>query len=388
VTTTMTTAVAYGAGCSVVTTPHEQEIALQTNTFAFATLRGDERSIPAANHAARRAWRSRKGLAAAGMALAVTLLPDLHACADSAQLLWEVKGLENPESVLFDAARQRLYVSNVNGNPTDADGNGYLSLLSMEGELLTPRWVDGFNAPKGMALVDKQLYVSDIDRLIVVDVETARITATYQVPQARFLNDVTADADGNVYVSDMFDNAIYRLSGSALALWLRDAALDSPNGLLAETDRLLVVSWGDTGTDQRAPIPGAPRAVHWGDRSVSILSDKRIGHLDGVELAVAQPAESSTTSEDGHATSSAVQTTAEQAEAGDSAAPVDDRKYLITDWVNGRLLLWDEGADEAETLLDLPQGSADIGVIPAAGIVLVPLMADGIVQAYRLVGDD
>ncbi|MEM9384830.1 MAG: ATP/GTP-binding protein [Pseudomonadota bacterium] len=296
------------------------------------------------------------------LVLLTALANPLLADDDEPSLLWEAAGFEAPESVRYDAERERLYVSNINGNPTDKDGNGYLSLLSPSGEVLMARWLAGFDAPKGMALVGKKLYVSDIDRLVVVDVEAAEIVATYDAPEAKFLNDVTADASGRVYVSDMGDNTIYRLNGTAFDVWLRDSALDSPNGLLAEEDRLLVASWGVVGQGADVQL-GVMRAVSWEDRSVSALDGAGIGHLDGLEkLPSAEDAEGE-----------------------------GDGQYLITDWVNGVLFTWAEGDDGDSKLtlaLDLPAGSADIGTLPGEGVVIVPLMKDGIVQAYSLPDDE
>ncbi len=295
---------------------------------------------------------------------ATPLLADDH----EATLLWEATGFANPESVRYDAARKRLYVSNINGRSADKDGNGYLSLLSPTGEVLAARWLDGFDAPKGMALAGSKLYVSDISGLVVVDVEAGEIIATYDAPEAKFLNDVTRDADGRVYVSDMGDNTIYRLDGTDFGVWLRDSALDNPNGLLAETDRLLVASWGTAGQGAAAKL-GAMRAVSWQDRSVSALDPGGFGHLDCLE---ALPSDDMTSDE--------------------QDVSEESNRYLITDWINGVLFTWTEGADgegELERTLDLPAGSADIGTLPGKGIVIVPLMRDGVVQAYRLPsGDD
>ena len=49
---------------------------------------------------------------------------------------WSAEGFKAPESALLDEARGVLYVSNVNGNPTDKDGNGYISKLSPDGTVI------------------------------------------------------------------------------------------------------------------------------------------------------------------------------------------------------------------------------------------------------------
>ena len=47
--------------------------------------------------------------------------------------------------------------------------------------------------------------------------------------------------------------------------------------------------------------------------------------------------------------------------------------------------LYHVGPDgRAQQVLDLPQGSADIGIMPADRVVLVPMMNEGEVVAYRV----
>ena len=91
---------------------------------------------------------------------------------------WSAEGLKAPESALLDEARGVLYVSNVNGNPTDKDGNGYISKLSPDGTVTQAEWVTGLDAPKGLALHDSTLYVSDIDKLVAIDVGSGKIVNT------------------------------------------------------------------------------------------------------------------------------------------------------------------------------------------------------------------
>ena len=104
-------------------------------------------------------------------------------------MVWETTGFKNPESVLPDPGGEFAYVSNVDGQPTEKDGKGFISKISLkDGTVIAPQWATGLNGPKGMALVKGRLYVSDIDRLVEIDTETGKIVASYdgagrQVPQ-------------------------------------------------------------------------------------------------------------------------------------------------------------------------------------------------------------
>ena len=65
-------------------------------------------------------------MAAGGLLLASVAL------AAEPQPVWEAKGLDAPESALPDPGAGVIYVSNIDGQPLDADGNGYIAKLSSD----------------------------------------------------------------------------------------------------------------------------------------------------------------------------------------------------------------------------------------------------------------
>ena len=261
--------------------------------------------------------------------------------------VWETGGFKQPESVLYDAKRGVLYVSNVNGVPNEKDGNGYISMVAPGGTVVSEQWVAGLNAPKGMAVDGDLLYVSDIDQLVAINVNSARVVARYPAPSAKFLNDVAVDGAGRVYVSDMLDDAIYVLDQKTFGLWLRDSALASPNGLLVEGNRLVVGAWGVLTGGFSTKVPGHLKTVALDSKAVASLGDgTAVGNLDGVEA-------------DGQGS------------------------YLATDWIGGGLFRISPSGS-AEKVLDLNPGSADLEYIGPRKLAIVPMMNDGTVAAYRL----
>jgi len=269
------------------------------------------------------------------------------ASAAEPELAWQLDGLKQPESAVFDAKREVLYVSNVDGGPMDQDGKGQIAKVSPDGALIDAEWVTGLDAPKGMALHGDTLYVSDIDRLVAIDVEAGEVAKSHQAADAQFLNDVTVDAEGRVYVSDMMDNTIYRLAGDDFEAWLRDEALEQPNGLLAEEDRIVVGAWGVMTDGFATKTPGHLKSVDLQTKVVTSLGEGTpIGNLDGVE-------------------------------------PDGRGSYLVTDWMAGRLLRIDP-AGGVEELLDLEQGSADLEYIAERQLAIVPMMNNDKLVAYRI----
>jgi sugar lactone lactonase YvrE len=261
--------------------------------------------------------------------------------------VWEATGLKGPESAVYDPARNVIYVSNVNGEPAAKDGTGFVAKLAPDGTVTELEWVEGLDAPKGMALVGDTLYVADNDVLVAIDVASGQIEQRHAAAGAKFLNDVTADQQGRVYVSDMMTNSIWRLEGGQFSEWLRDEALENPNGLLAEDGRLLVGSWGRMAEDFSTKVPGHMKVVDVATKRISPLGDTTpVGNLDGVE-------------------------------------PDGRGGYTATDWLNGAI--FHVAADgKATRLLDLNQGSADHEFIEQDRLVVLPMMTDNKVVAYRL----
>ena len=100
-----------------------------------------------------------------------SLLCTSLAHAEKPTLAWETDaGFKQPESTVYDADRDVLYVSNINGQGTDKDGNGYISKVALDGTVTESEWVTGLDGPKGLAIVGDKLYVSDITALVEIDI--------------------------------------------------------------------------------------------------------------------------------------------------------------------------------------------------------------------------
>lgn len=154
---------------------------------------------------------------------------------------WKTEAkLEVPESVKYYEKGNCLFVSNVAGNPSEKDGNGFISKLSLDGRIQSLKWVDGLDAPKGMAIAEGILYVSNIDELVLIDIKKATVIKRIKQPKAKFLNDVTITTSGDVLISDSGTSTIYIAKGNELAVWLKNEGWGRINGLFAEEDYVLV----------------------------------------------------------------------------------------------------------------------------------------------------
>jgi sugar lactone lactonase YvrE len=282
------------------------------------------------------------------VALTATLIAfSTEAAAAAPKLLWETKGLAQPESVVEDPATGVIYVSNINGAVMQKDGNGFISRLTADGKMLERQWVKGLNSPTGLALHDRTLYAADVDQLIEINAASGEILKRYDAKGAVFLNDVVVDDEGTVYVSDTPMNTIWRLKDGSFEPWVANDALNGPNGLLVQGNTLIVASLGKIQSQGQKKELGTLLAVSLDDQKVSkIGKGELIGNLDGLQA-------------------------------------IQPGVYLVTDWAQGALYRVD-AKGKVDELIDLNQGSADLSYLPGKKMLLIPMMLDNSLVAYRL----
>ncbi len=276
--------------------------------------------------------------------------------------LWETPAnLKNPESVAYASKQNVLFVSNMNGEPDQKDQNGFISKVSpSNGSIIKLNWITALNAPKGIAISNdnSKLYVADITDLVEIDIASGKIIKRFNAPGSSLLNDVVADNQGNIYVSDTNVNTIYKLdtnlgnstSSPELQAWLQDPQLNSPNGLhMGDNDNnIIVVSIGPVSK----PVGGI-EVIDVKNKTITSLGEQGttspLGGLDGIE------------------------------------SDASNTHYYVTDNPAGKV--YDVNADGTgyKTLIDLnTQGAADLGSIPGQSTIIIPLTQDNKLVAYKL----
>lgn len=150
--------------------------------------------------------------------------------------------LQVPESVLFDGPNNVLYVSLIDGKPDGKDGKGGIAKVGTDGKIIDANWVTGLSAPKGMAISKGMLYVTDLADLVEIDLASGKISKKTPVEGAVFLNDVSADKQGNIYFTDMRAGKIHLLKDGQVTTVLD--SINNPNGVLAVEDGILFTESG------------------------------------------------------------------------------------------------------------------------------------------------
>jgi sugar lactone lactonase YvrE len=157
--------------------------------------------------------------------------------------LWQTSAtLKTPESAVLHKKTNTLYFSNIDGKPDSKDKQGSIGKINADGTKLIVDWVSGLSAPKGLAIYEGILYVADLDELVSIDLKSGKIITRIPVPGAKFLNDVTIDAKGIIYVSDMHTAKVHRFENGKVSTYLENQP--GVNGLLADGEDLYLLENG------------------------------------------------------------------------------------------------------------------------------------------------
>jgi DNA-binding beta-propeller fold protein YncE len=261
------------------------------------------------------------------------------------------KTLDAPESAYFDKGSQAWYVSSLGGGfvTLEEDGYGWISKLDKNGKVLKGRWVEGLDAPTGMAAFGNKLYVGDRGCLVEIDIKAAKIIRRIPLANSQFVNDVAAAPNGDIYVSDTFTNTIYKLpvNGKIQVFYTSDG-LEYPNGLWVDGNNLIVATWG----------PMTNRATFETSRKGTLkklnLQTKQLTNV-GAGLPIANM----------------------------DAVVKYGANYYVSDWTGGRLLRVDETGKVKVMLTGFNQ-FADLGIDLERGVIMMPEMSTGRVFTIQL----
>jgi len=264
---------------------------------------------------------------------------------ESLSLIKETNDLPAPESIVYDNEKNILYVSCQAGV---VPGDGSIAKVSLAGEILNPKFTAGLNNPKGIAIVGDKLYVADLLELVEINRETGDILNKYTQDSVRFLNDVTVDKDGNIYVSDMFKSSIYKLDKDKnFAEWFISPDMENPNGLLVIGDEMYLAGWGRFTDGQPALAPkGCFQKMNMNTMEITKISADTLGNLDGIQVN-------------------------------------DTNSFILSDWKGGKVFRIAK-TGETKELLAIESGVGDILFIPEKGLLVLPMKLQNQILFYSV----
>jgi sugar lactone lactonase YvrE len=279
------------------------------------------------------------------------------AAATTAQKLGETAGFNVPESVRYDAELDAYYVSNINGNPSQKDNNGFIARVRADSTSVMTMLVEGgkngatLNAPKGMALKGDTLFVADIDVLRMFNRRTGASlgSVSFAAQRATFLNDVALGPDG-VYVTDTgiaFDdkggmthpgvNRVFKVSGRTVTEAAKGDSLHNPNGIAWDQsgNRFILAPFGSPNLQSWSPGQATPTTLVAGP-----------GGYDGLEVLA-------------------------------------NGNILVSSWTDSTVHVV-HGGSHMMPLVRNVNSPADIGVDTKRNVLAVPLFNGGKVEYYKL----
>jgi sugar lactone lactonase YvrE len=274
----------------------------------------------------------------------------------AAAKLGETPNMKTPESVRYDPELDVFYVSNINGNPSQHDGNGFIAVVRADSTSVVKMLVESgkngatLDAPKGLALVGDTLWVADINHVRAFNRRTGAKIADIDLSSqhATFLNDVAVGGDGAVYVTDsglLFDakggmshpgtDQIFKIEGRKVTA-LKADSLNAPNGITwdASNGRFLLAPFSGTAIQTWKP----------GDKATATLVTGP-GQYDGIEV-------------------------------------LSDGRILVTSWADSAVHVVQAGA--MAKLVPNVGAPADIGVDTKRGVVAIPRFSDNKIDFFKI----
>ncbi|GAA4425470.1 ATP/GTP-binding protein [Pontibacter saemangeumensis] len=246
---------------------------------------------------------------------------------------WETDTvMTTAESTLYDEDADIIYVSNIEGDHSTKDGKGFISRMRPDGSVAQLRWVSGLNAPKGMAMLNDKLYVTDIDELVEINIADSTIAKRYPVQGATFLNDAATDGE-KIYFTDSSKGTVHVLDNGKVTTVAE--GMEGINGLaFNEAGEMFVLDGKGL------------RKYNMQDKTATPVNETVTG--------------------------------------GDGLVIIDDSTYIASRW-QGEIYLIRNGKEHL--LLDTKgeeSNTADIDYIEEEKLVLVPTFLKNRVVAYKL----
>jgi hypothetical protein len=174
----------------------------------------------------------------------------------------------SPESIEFDYANNRWFIANNGGDNIliRNSNNGALSVFA-----------SGFTVkgPHGLEIVDDTLYACAGTNLRAFNINASG-TLLFDINLgASFLNGITHDSNGNLYLTDFTGKQIFRFNTRTRQFNVFVSGLSkSPNGIIFDQpNRCIFVNWGTS-----APV----MALNLADSSASVLTTTTLSNCDGI----------------------------------------------------------------------------------------------------------
>ena len=202
-----------------------------------------------------------------------------------------------PEGISYSTKKERFFLgSYYHGSIISVDGKGNIKEFVNDQELVS---VIGIkvdqkrdrvivcNSDSGFGKKSSEVSIGKLAQIRIYDLDSGKLQETIDLSHlyqgGHFVNDLTIDLDGNIYVTDSFSPVIYKIDTKAKASILTQSEVfQAPQGSfglngIVYLDEYLIVAKANEGKLYKVSLKN-PQDIQ------EILLDKRINSIDGLLL--------------------------------------------------------------------------------------------------------
>jgi hypothetical protein len=215
--------------------------------------------------------------------LLILLLPVFASAQTKFTYVGKQGGFKHPESVCI-VDSQHVFIADIGKEmrPSDLDSDGVLYKSPLD-HLSDKKKVNinfKLNAPKGITHDKTSLYITDIDRIVVVDIVTGE--KTDEIPfsdKTVFLNDIAMLEENTLLVTATNQHDMYAVIIKSREIFnLSKKSMEGANGICLGTGKVYVC-----GFSNRENKKGHLYEYDLETNVVRVIVDQ-IGHLDGIKM--------------------------------------------------------------------------------------------------------
>jgi hypothetical protein len=235
-----------------------------------------------------------------------------------------IDSLAGPESIL--KVGDRFFVSNLRG--------GFISELSADGKFIRKNFQKTvLHAPKGLAMMDNILYVTDTSRVVGFDMHSGEQVFEFTVPAATFLNDLCTAEKNMLAVTDSKSGHVYLINTPGKTVQFL-GSIAGANGVTydARTKQLYVCGVGPQWNGQGKLYV---KELAKQDTVFTELQNSPAGFFDGIEF-------------------------------------MDEDHLMVDDWSQGGRLFVYDLKNHSSTSYTLNCGTADLYYDKTSGNIYIP----------------
>ncbi len=205
----------------------------------------------------------------------VFILANIQAGAQLTKL-WESDTIfKGPESVAYDEVRNCLYISNYNKYPKNGMiyNEDYITKIDLKGIILENKFVTHLTCPTGICVLNDQLYIVERFGVVVFDLKQNKVETRYRINEPGFLNDISVNENGDIYVSVSDGDVIYRIKDGKVEKWITGVEVDKTNGVLVDGDKLIL------GVNSDSTL----KSVSFENKEINTIATLHAGIIDGIK---------------------------------------------------------------------------------------------------------